>query len=98
MGMEQLRVLTEQFEWTTAQGVTVTGFNPPKKGVTNVHRKPFFIKYITSKGVVESGVCTCIRVDTTKRMRRVRYEASGQIRWVRDYLVMEVNGIKIVTH
>ena len=94
----EIRTLTEKFEWTdTRTGIRVTGMNPPH-GAKDVKRKPFYIRYITGKGIVEEGVVTCIRVDPYRHMRRVRYEQSREIRWVRDYLIIEIDGIRIVTH
>ena len=96
----EVRNLTEKFEWRDPKsGITTRGFNPPGgkdgKGVTRV---PFHIKYITGKGQVEEGFCTCIKVFPEIRQRMIQYVGSRQIRRVRDYLIMEIDGIRIVTH
>lgn len=99
MSWLQLRSLCEAWEWVDPRTkIRTSGFNPPEAAKKTARRKAFFIRFITGKGVVESGYCTCIRVDLKRKQRRVRFEQSGEIRWVRDYLIIEVNGIRIVTH
>ena len=102
----EVRDLTEKFEWRDPKsGIVTRGFNPPGgkdgKGVTRV---PFHIKYITGKGQVEAGFCTCIKVFPSIKHRLIHFPGpdgkggSRQIRRVRDYLIMEIDGIRIVTH
>lgn len=102
----EVRNLTEKFEWRDPKsGITTRGFNPPGgKDGKGVSRVPFHIKYITGKGQVEEGFCTCIKVFPEIKQRMIQFVGpdgtggSRQIRRVRDYLIMEIDGIRIVTH
>lgn len=96
----EVRDMTEKFEWRDPRtGIVVRGFNPPGgKDGKGVSRVPFHIKYITGKGVVEEGFCTCIKVFPEVRQRMIQFVESRQIRRVRDYLIMEIDGVRIVTH
>lgn len=96
----EVRDLTEKFEWKDAKtGVTVRGFNPPGgKDGKGVSRVPFHIRYVTGKGVCESGFCICLKVYPELKQRMIQFVESKQIRRVRDYLIMEIDGIRIVTH
>lgn len=98
MSYTTLRMYTEKFQWTDAlSGEKREGFNPPQTA-KDVERKPFYIKYITGHGKVEEGVVTCIKVDPKRLQRSIKFEKSGEIRIVRDYLVIEVDGVKFFTH
>lgn len=94
-----LRNYTELFQWTDIRtGLIRKGFNPPKEGVKDVQRVPFFIRYITSKGKIEEGNVICISVDTSRQQRKIKFVDSGEIRIVYDYLIVEVDGTKFLTH
>ena len=60
-----------------------------------IRKKGF--KYITKDGVVEEGTVECISVDAFRKQRKIRYIESGEIRVVRDYLVVEIDGVKFKT-
>lgn len=93
-----LRNYTEKFSWTDVRsGCVCNGFNPPSDA-GDVKRVPFFIRYVTSSGKVESGMVTCIKVVPERHQRKILFEKSGEIRVVYDYLVMEVDGTIFVTH
>lgn len=96
----EVRNMTEKFEWKDAKtGVTVRGFNPPGgKDGRGVSRVPFHIKYVTGKGQMEQGFCVCLKVYPELKQRMIQFVESKQIRRVRDYLIMEIDGIRIVTH
>ena len=96
----EVRDLTEKFEWRDKRtGVITRGYNPPGgSDGAGVIRVPFHIKYITGKGHVEQGFCTCLKVYPSLRQRMIQYVESKQIRRIRDYLIMEIDGIRIVTH
>lgn len=106
MSWDAIRTLTEKFTWRDQKsGVQVTGFNPPGgKDGKGVSRVPFHIKYITGKGQVETGLCVCLKVYPELKQRMIQFvgpdgkSGSRQIRRVRDYLIMEIDGIRIVTH
>lgn len=92
-----LRNLMEVFTWTDARtGTTVEGCNPPKKA-KDLQRKPFYVKYVTGTGKLEEGYVTCIAVDRRRHQRKIQFVNSQQIRVIRDYLVIEVSGIRIVS-
>lgn len=109
MSFQFLRNLTEKFSWIDKRtGIRTTGFNPPKSA-TDIKRVPYHIKYVTAAGRMEEGNCITLKVNTRLKQRTVRFVAdekakdpnikgSGSIRVVRDYLVIEVDGIRILTH
>ena len=95
---QQLRNYMEQWVWRDPRtGCEVTGFNPPEKAAEK-RQRPFYFRAITSKGEVIGGEAVCLKVFLNKRQRMVRFTASGEIRRIRDYLVMEVNGVRVITH
>lgn len=95
---QQLRNYMEQWVWRDPRtGCEVTGFNPPEKAAEK-RQRPFYFRAITSKGEVIGGEAVCLKVFLDKRQRMVRFTASGEIRRIRDYLVMEVNGVRVITH
>ena len=95
---QQLRNIMEQWQWQDPRtGLTVTGFNPPDKAAGRQQR-PFFVRYITGKGIVEEGECVCLKVYPREHQRMVKFTQSNQIRRLRDYLVISVNGFRVVTH
>lgn len=91
-----IRMYAENFEYTDKNGIRKKSFNPPADAV-DVKRVPFYIKYITGEGVVEEGMVECISVDAFRKQRTIRYLKSGEIRVVRDYLVVEIDGVKFKT-
>lgn len=98
MSFTTLRMYTEKFQWNDrATGELRKGFNPPEDAL-NKERIPFFIRYITREGKVEEGMVTCISVCPERLQREIKYMKSGEIRTVRDYLVIEVDGTRFLTH
>lgn len=100
MSWTQLRNVCEVFEWKDPKtGVKVRGHNPPGgKDGKGVCRVPFHLRYVTGKGVCESGMVVTLKVYPELRQRMVQFVESKQIRRVRDYLVIEVNGVRVITH
>ena len=93
---QELRAHLEKFSWRDPRtGVLVTGFNPPEKA-QQVRRKEVYVKYLTMTGKVECGVVECIKVFPSHQ-RLVRFTASGEIRRISDILVMEVDGIRVIS-
>ena len=86
----QIRNLCEKFSYIHESGVRITTFNPPKDA-KGVERVPFFLKAI-------SGNVVTLRVNVRKRQRLCMWVESKQCRWIRDYLIMEVDGVRVVTH
>ena len=50
------------------------------------------------KGEVEQGLVVCLKVYPELRQRMIQFVESRQIRRIRDYLIMEIDGVRIVTH
>lgn len=95
---QQLRVHCEQWTWNDRRtGARVTGFNPPDDAI-DPQRKPFHLRYVTGKGNLEEGEMICLKVFPQLHQRMVQFTGSRQIRRVRDYLIISVNGIRVVTH
>lgn len=93
-----IRNYAELFQWTDpSDGQMRKGFNPPS-GAENVSRVPFYIKYVTGSGKVESGTVTCISVQPERLQRKIKFEGSGEIRIVYDYLIVEIDGVLFLTH
>lgn len=94
---QQLRNLTERWEWDDPRtGVHVTGFNPPAQA-RNKRQKPFYIKYVTKKGVLEEGEVICLKVVSLQRHQRmIKFVASNQVRIVNDILIIEVDGFRVI--
>lgn len=97
ISFQQIRHLTEKFLWDSPQGVRITGFNPPR-GAKNVTQKPYFVKYVTGKGIVEEGEVITLKVDARRHQRKVKFVNSNQIRVLRDYLIIEIDGFRVVTN
>jgi hypothetical protein len=47
---------------------------------------------------VEQGLVVCLKVYPELRQRMIQFVESRQIRRIRDYLIMEIDGVRIVTH
>ena len=98
ISFQQLRNLTEKWTWKDPKtGLQVVGYNPPENA-ENKQQKPYFVKYVTGTGVLERGEVITLKVDPRRRQRMVKFVASGECRWIRDYLIIEVDGMRIVTH
>ena len=93
-----LRTYTEKFTWIDPRtGARVTGFKHPQTAI-DVQRKTFYIKAVTKSGHVLEGNCVTISVNTDKHQRKVRFVDSNEIRVVNDVLVIEVDGVRFITH
>ena len=94
LSWEQIRNYTEKWEWIDPRtGVKVKGFNPTDKA-QGKRQVPYFVRSITSRGVTEQGEVITLKVDTARHQRKVKFTASNQIRIVRDYLIIEVDGVR----
>lgn len=93
-----LRNFMEKFSWRDAgTGLSTTGYNPPA-GAADVRRVPFYVKYVTGQGVLEMGNAVSLKVNRRRHQRMIMFVDSREIRWIRDYLVVEVDGMRVVTH
>ena len=95
---QMLRNYMEKFCWTDVRtGLRTTGYNPPK-GARDVMRVPFHFTFVTGNGRTHTGNFICLKVNRRKHLRMVKSVESGETRWMRDYLVIEVDGTRVVTH
>lgn len=94
---QEIRLLMEKWSWRDPRtGVRVTGFNPPDNA-KEVKRESVYIKYLTLKGVVEEGRVECLKVFLDRHQRMIRFTDSGEIRRICDILIMEIDGIRIIS-
>lgn len=91
-----IRNYAERWSWQE-NGVTKQGINPPA-GATHIQRVPFYIKYVTGKGVVEEGMVICLKVYPEQHQRMIQFVNSQEIRRVRDYLIIEIDGHPFAVH
>ena len=100
---QTLRDHCEKWEWKDPRtNVTVRGYNPPE-GAKGKRQVPFFIKYLTLRGVVEQGTVVCLKVflyggasGKGAHQRMIQFVESKQVRRICDILIMEVDGIKVI--
>lgn len=98
ISFQQIRNLTERFSWRDPKtGVRVTGFNPPADAKEK-QQVPYFVKYVTGRGVLEQGEVITIKVDLRRHQRKVKFTVSNEIRVLRDYLIIEIDGFRVLTH
>ena len=98
VSFQELRNFMEKWSWIDpATGIRTNGYNYPPKA-SEVQRVPFFVKYVTKQGVLEKGYATCLKVDRRRHQRMIQFVESGEIRRICDYLVIECDGSRIITH
>jgi len=97
-----IRNFTEKFSWIDIHGLRVTGYNPPKDAKM-VDRVPFHIKgvlFARNKdgytGYFE-GNAICIKVDRRNERREIKMTQSGEIRWIYDKFIIEIDGTRFVS-
>ena len=99
---QELRKVMEQWTWKDPRtGLQVTGYNVPDAARKTARQKPFYFRAITIKGEVIAGTAICLKVFFGVKggnQRMVQFTESRQIRRIRDYLVIEVNGLRVITH
>lgn len=99
VSFQHIRSLTEQWSWTDpATGVRVTGFNVPAAARPSARQVPYFVSYVTGNGNLEQGEVITLKVDLRRHQRKVLFPASGEIRIIRDYLIIQINGIRVITN
>jgi len=91
-----IRNYAERWSWEK-DGVKRQGINVPE-GATHVQRVPFYVKYITSNGTVEEGMVVCLKVFPECHQRMIQFVESREIRRIRDYLIIEIDGHQFMTH
>lgn len=98
ISFQQIRQLTEQWQWRDGRsGVMTRGFNPPA-GSADCRQVPYFVRYVTGKGYLEQGEVITLKVDLSRHQRKVKFTGSNQVRIIRDYLIIEIDGIRVITH
>ena len=98
ISFQAVRNLTEKFSWRDPKtGSRVMGFNPPADAKEK-QQVPYFVKYVTGRGVLEQGEVITLKVDLRRHQRKVKFINSNQIRILRDYLIIEIDGFRVVTH
>lgn len=94
---QQLRNYTEKFQWQDPKTkLPTTGYNPPE-GV-EATQVPYYVKYVTKKGVLECGNVVTLKINRRKHQRMVMFTESKEIRWICDALIIEVDGTRFITH
>lgn len=91
-----IRNYAERFSWQEG-GETKQGINPPAHAV-NIQHVPYYVKYVTSKGVLEEGLVITLKVYPDLHQRMIQFVKSQEIRRIRDYLIIEIDGHRFVTH
>ena len=91
-----IRNYAERWSWEE-RGEVKQGINPPPHAV-KVQHVPYYVKYITSKGVLEEGMVITLKVFPDLHQRMIQFVNSGEIRRIRDYLIVEIDGHRFVTH
>ena len=91
-----IRNYAERWSWEE-HGETRQGINVPPHA-THVKQVPYYVKYITAKGILESGLVITLKVFPEEHQRMIQFVKSGEIRRIRDYLIIEIDGHRFVTH
>ena len=87
-----IRNYAEKFRWRDRRtGTEIVGYHPPN-GVPH-DRVPFYVKFITKTGKVEEGNVVSLTVDRRTHLRMVQFVKSNQIREIRDFLIIEIDGM-----
>lgn len=95
---QNLRNYMEKWMWTDARtGLETTGYNVPTNA-KNARQVPFHIRFVTKSGNLEDGNVICRKVNRRKHERLIKFVASDEIRRVYDYLIIEVDGTRFITH
>ena len=98
ISFQQIRNLTEKWTWIDKSGVKTNGFNVPDYARSSARQMPYYVKYVTGKGVLEQGEVITLKVDTRRHQRKVKFIKSNEIRIIRDYLIVEIDGFRVITH
>lgn len=92
-----IRNYAERWSWTGYDGKRYVGLDVPE-GAIHPQRVPYHIKYITSKGLLEEGRVVTLKVFPDLRQRMVQFVTSKEVRRIRDYLIIEIDGHQFQTH
>lgn len=98
VSFERIRDYAERWEWTVpVTGLKTVGYNPPSNAI-DPHRLPFYIRAVSVNGERYDGKCVCIKVNRRSGRRQIMFMPSGEIRWVQDMLIQEIDGVRFVAH
>lgn len=98
VSFERIREYAERWEWTVpSTGMLTIGYNPPKNAI-KPHRVPFHLKAVSIHGEKYDCTCVCLKVDRRNGRRQIMIQPSGEIRWVQDMLIQEIDGVRFVAH
>ena len=99
-----VREYAERWTWRDRKtNQLMKGHNPPADAV-NPERVPFHILAVSESGHRIEGLVTCIKVNTRLQTRLVKWvEDYGDIkrddiRWVFDKFIIEIDGVRFITH
>ena len=92
-----IRNYAERWSWIGYDGKRHVGLDVPD-GAIHPQRVPYDIKYITSQGLVESARVVTLKVFPKSRQRLIQCVQSNEIRRIRDYLIIEIDGHCFQTH
>lgn len=107
----RIREYAERWTWRDPDtNVLHKGYTPPANAV-HVERVPFNMLAVSASGHRIEGVFTCLKVNTKLMTRLVKYEQdvinpkthqaehkAGDIIWVFDRFIIEIDGVRFVTH
>lgn len=108
---QQIRNYLEKWEWEDPiTGIMTRGFMAPANAKKK-RRVPAYVKFVTLKGEYREAFVTTLAVDPRRHQRKVKLEYGGQgkaikgkglqkdeIRIINDYLIIEIDGIRFITH
>lgn len=98
INFQHIRNLCEKWSWSEPKtGLRVVGFNVPIEARPTARQVSFFVRYVTGTGHYEQGEVITLKVNTRTHQRLVKFVKSGECRWLRDYLIIEIDGIRVVT-
>lgn len=92
-----IRNYAERWSWIEPDGSRRQGINVPANAI-NPQRVPFFIRAISSKGEILEGMAVTLKVFPDCHQRLLQFQPSNEIRRVRDYLIIEIDGHHFQTH
>jgi len=97
ISFRQIRNIAELYQWRDKRtGLFTRGFVPPA-GAQELTRVPFHIRYVTKKGRLEECNCVSLKHDRRKHLRMIQIVESKAIRYVWDFLVIEIDGRRVLS-
>lgn len=95
---QNIRYFIEKWSWVDPRyGIRTMGLNPPENAVEK-KQVPVFVKYVTGHGHLEQGMVINLKSYPRLHQRLVKFVASGECRRLRDYLIIEIDGTRFITH